>query len=129
VPPTETGRVELKFYEDPRIMAGVSGAVNHLAETAGMDEQGRAALVAAIEDACQESFHFFPNGGVPIEMSIAALDGRIAITLVVQHAPQHASRAEKMHHRLTERLDRVERDSRGDTLRFTLMKNFAPLRS
>jgi hypothetical protein len=123
VGPTETGRVELRFTGDARILAGVCGAVNHLAEVAGMDEPGRAALVAAIEDVCQEALHLFPNNDGPIEMSLAAVNGQIETTMTLHGVAGQAGGAEKVQRTLTGRIDRVTQDARGDTIRLTLLKN------
>ncbi len=54
--PTDNGKIEITLSSDPRLLAGVSGAVNNVAESAGMDESARANLVAAIEDACHAAF-------------------------------------------------------------------------
>jgi hypothetical protein len=123
VQPTETGKVELKFSGDSRILAGVCGAVNHLAEVAGMDEEGRAALVAAIEDACQEASQLLPNSQTPIEMSLAAVNGRIEATMMFHGITGQAGGAEKIQRTLTGRIDRITQDASGDAIRLTLVKN------
>lgn len=121
--PTEIGKVELKFSGDSRILAGVSGAVNHLAEVAGMDEAGRATLVAAIEDACQEAFHLLSNGEALIEMSLATVNGRIEAVMTFHGVKGEAGGAEKIQRTLSGRIDRVTQDARGGTIRLTLVKN------
>ncbi len=88
-----------------------------------MDEPGRAALVAAIEDACQEAFHLLPHGEGRIEMSLAAVDGRIEAILTFSGVTGQNDRAEKIQRALSGRIDRVTQDSRGDTIRLTLVKN------
>jgi hypothetical protein len=123
VQPTEIGKVELKFSGDSRILAGVSGAVNHLAEVAGMDEPERATLVAAIEDACQEAFHLVPNGEPLIEMSLATVNGRIEAVMTLHGMNGESGGAEKIQRTLAGRIDRVMQDARGDTIRLTLVKN------
>src|ERR1017187_10638170 len=50
VQPTDGGKIEITLSGDSRLLAGGSGAVNHVAEAAGMDEPSRANLVAAIEE-------------------------------------------------------------------------------
>jgi hypothetical protein len=120
---TETGKVELKFSGDSRILAGVCGAVNHLAEVSGMDEAGRAALVAAIEDACQQASDLLPNKEAPIEMSLAVVNGRIEATLVFPGVGGTAAPAEKIKRVLSGRIDRITQDVRGDSIKFTLVKN------
>jgi hypothetical protein len=122
---TETGKVELKFCGDSRILAGVSGAVNHLAEATGMDEPGRATLVAAIEDACQEALQVLSNCDSPIEMSLAAVNGRIEVAMAIQGAADPAGSAEKIQSALTGRIDRVTKAARGNKIELMLVKNLS----
>lgn len=119
----ETGKVELTLSRDPRLMAGVSGAVNHFAETAGMDESVRAVLVAAIEDACNEAFQQFPKSDASVEMSLESPPGRVETVLIIHGAAAQSERAEKIQRALRDRIDRVARESNSGTIRLILVKN------
>lgn len=120
---TETGRVELTLSRDPRLLAGVAGAVNHFAETAGMDESARASLVAAIEDACNEAFLQLPQSNASIAMSLESPPGCVEAVLIFRGAAAKAERAEKIQRALRDRLDRVTRESESGAIRLILIKN------
>jgi hypothetical protein len=127
---TETAKVELTLASDSRLLAGVSGAVNHYAEMAGMDEPGRATLVAAIEDACNEAFRNLPDDSGVLELTLAAPAGRVEAVLTFRGIATGAARAEKIQRVLRDRLDRVTRESIGDVTRLALVKNVpAPAKS
>ena len=121
----ETGKVELTLSRDPRLLAGVAGAVNHFAETAGMDESARANLVAAIEDACNEAFVQLPKANASIEMSLESPPGAVETVLIFHGAAAQSERVEKIQRAVGGRLDRVARESESGTIRLTLIKNAA----
>ena len=125
----ETGKVELTLSRDPRLLAGVAGAVNHFADTAGMDESTRANFVAAIEDACNEALLQLPNANASIAMSLESTAGSVEAVLIFRGAAAKAERAEKIQDILRDRLDRVSRESESGTIRLILVKNAAAPRS
>jgi hypothetical protein len=120
---TETGRVDLKFTKDSRILAGVSGAVTHMAEVAGMEESRRAELVAALEDALQAAFHGRFKDDSPVEMTLAAPAGHIEVVLTFHGDSADGKRAKEIQVVLRDRLDRIALDVSGGTSRITLVKD------
>jgi len=53
---TDHIRTELTVHNDPRLMAGVSALVSHLALVAGLPVASQEGLAAAVVDACRETF-------------------------------------------------------------------------
>jgi hypothetical protein len=123
--PTETGRVELTLSSDPRLLAGISGAVNHVAEAAGMDESARANLVAGIEDACQAAFNQLPENESSIKMILGSAGGHVEVVLMLQGSAARGDRPEKVQRALNGRIDKITREVRGDTVRISLVKNIS----
>jgi hypothetical protein len=122
---TETGRLELTISSDPRLLAGVSAALYHFAEVAGLDEPAKAELVAAFEDAFHEIFGGVSQNSKPIEMSIAAPAGKIETILLFPGDSLHAEKGEKVRKLLTGKLDSVRLETSGDSSRLHLVKNLA----
>jgi hypothetical protein len=125
VQPTETGKVEITLSSDPRLLAGVSGAVNHVAEAAGMDESSRANLVAAIEDACHAAFDQLPEDKSTIQLVLGSAGGHIDAVLLLQGSAAKNDRPEKIQRALNGRIDKINREVRGDTVRIVLVKNIS----
>jgi hypothetical protein len=125
---TETGKLELTISSDPRLLAGVSAALYHFAEAAGLDEPAKAELVAAFEDAFQEIFGGAPQKSKPIEMSIAAPTGMIEAILLFPGDSLHAEKGEKVRKLLAGKLDSVRLETSGDSSRLHLVKNLSPSR-
>ena len=123
--PTDCGKVEITLASDPRLLAGISGAVDHVAEVAGMDESARANLVAAIEDACQAAFDALPENGASIQMTLGCSGGSIEAVLMLQGIAAKGDRAEKIQRALNGRIDKISREVRGDTVRIVLVKNIS----
>src|SRR5579864_4764606 len=123
--PTDSGRIEITLSSDPRLLAGISGAVNHVAEVAGMDESARANLVAAIEDACQAAFNQLAENESSIKMILGATGGQVEAVLLLQGSAAKGDRLEKVQRALNGRIDKVTREVRGDTVRISLVKNIS----
>jgi hypothetical protein len=104
VQPTETGKVEITLSSDPRLLAGVSGAVNHVAEAAGMDESSRANLVAAIEDACHAAFDQLPEDKSTIQLMLGSAGSHIDAVLMLKGSAAKSDRPEKIQRALTGRI-------------------------
>ncbi len=126
--PTETGRLDLVISSDPRLLAGVSAAVNHFAEAAGLDEGARANLVAAFEDAFHEVFGASSGNNTPVQMSIASPAGKIEAILLFRGENTKVEKGEKIRTLLAGKLDSVALESSGDTIRLKLVKNLTPSR-
>jgi hypothetical protein len=119
---TETGRVEICFTSDSRLLAGVAGAVNHVAEAAGLDENARAELVAAVEDACQEALAEVSKENKNVALSVDVLPDRIEAAVEFK-SPSGASQSppaggNKSRHNL----DSVRRENNGGNTRIILSK-------
>jgi ParB-like chromosome segregation protein Spo0J len=82
--PTESGKVELSISGNSRLLAGVAGAVNHVGESAGMEEKARAEFVAAVENACRLALSQVTQGDSPIALSLEVLPGKIEAVLQCQ---------------------------------------------
>jgi len=125
VQPTETGRVEIKLASDPRLLAGISGAVNHVAEVAGMDEASRANLVAAIEDACHVAFEKLAADDGSIQMILGSAGGHVEAVLLLKGSAAKGDRPEKIQRALNGRIDKINREDRRDAVRILLVKNIS----
>ncbi len=123
--PTENGKIELTLSSDPRLLAGVSGAVNHVAEVAGMDESARANLVAAIEDACNLAFDRLNESEASVKMTLGCASGNVEAVLTLQGSAAQGDRPEKIQRALNGRIDKINREVRGDTVRIILTKNIS----
>jgi hypothetical protein len=125
VQPTDAGKIEMTISSDPRLLAGVSGAVNHVAEVAGMDESARANLVAAIEDAFHVAFDRLAEDEASIKMTLGAGSGNVEVALSLQGSAAKGDRPERIQHALNGRIDKINREVRGDIVRIVLTKNIS----
>jgi hypothetical protein len=123
--PTDNPKIEMTLSSDPRLLAGMSGAVNHVAEVAGMDESARANLVAAIEDACHAAFDQLPENEASIKMILGSAGGHVEVGLLLQGSAAKGDRPEKVQRALNGRIDKITREVRGDTVRIVLIKNIS----
>lgn len=123
--PTENGKIEMTLSNDPRLLAGVSGAVNHVAEVAGMDESARANLVAAIEDACHSAFEGLNENEASIKMDLACTGGSVEVALTLEGTAAKSDRPEKIQRALNGRIDKINREVHGDSVRILLVKNIS----
>ena len=123
--PTDNGKIEMTLSSDPRLLAGVSGAVNHVAEVAGMDESARANLVAAIEDACHVAFDCLAENDASIKMTLACAGGSVEVALTLEGSAAKSDRPEKIQRALNGRIDKINREVHGDSVRILLVKNIS----
>lgn len=123
---TELGRVQLCVTDDPRLLAGIAGAVNHVAEAAGLGESARADLIAAVEDICEEAMQGAVPGQRRIQMTLAPLDGRIEIVIEFPSpAAAQNPRAQGREEAARLLVDSVSRENSGKQVRVTLTKKAA----
>ena len=115
----------MTLSSDPRLLAGVSGAVNHVAEVAGMDESARANLVAAMEDACNVAFDRLNESEASIKMTLGSTSGNVEVVLELQGSAAQGDRPEKIQRALNGRIDKINREVRGDTVRIAITKNIS----
>lgn len=119
---TELGRIQLCLTGDGRLLAGIAGAVNHVAEAAGLEEKSRADLIAAVEDICEEAVASAPPGKAQIALTLEALPGAIQAVLefpkpsAAKPTPSAKEQAARRH------LDSLNREANGDKTRVTLTK-------
>jgi len=123
--PVDSGKIEITLASDPRLLAGISGAVNNVAESAGMDELARANLVAAIEDACHAAFNQLAEDESSVKMILGAAGGHVEVVLLLQGSAAKGDRPEKVQRALNGRIDKISREVRGDTVRISLVKNIS----
>jgi hypothetical protein len=123
--PTDNGKIEMTLSSDPRLLAGVSGAVNHVAEVAGMDESARANLVAAIEDACNVAFDRLAENEACVKMTLACFSGSVEVALTLEGNAAKSDRPEKIQRALNGRIDKINREVHGDSVRILLVKNIS----
>jgi hypothetical protein len=118
---SESGRIELTVSGDKRLVAGVAGAVNHVAEAAGLKESARVELVAAVEDACRAALDEVTNNGNRVQVILDNPPGKIEI--VLEYKPTHSA-AENTRGDLAmrARVDSVVRESTKNGTRVTLQK-------
>ena len=118
----DTGRVELIFTSDPRLLAGVSGAVNHVAEAAGFSETARAELVAAVEDACQEALKEVANAKENVRLTVEPSVDGVEAVLEFKPAGSAAQNSAAVPPQSRLKLDSVRRETKGDRARIILSK-------
>jgi hypothetical protein len=123
--PTDNGKIEMTLSSDPRLLAGVSGAVNHVAEVAGMDESARANLVAAIEDACNVAFDRVTENEASIKMTLGSTNGSVEVELTLEGSAAKSDRPEKIQRALDGRIDKINREVHADSVRILLVKNIS----
>ncbi len=136
--PNDSGRVVLKLSNDPRLVAGVAGAVGHIAERAGLDAGAQADLVAAAEEALRQTFPLRADAGALLGVTIEDFPDRIEVTLEHQGHPLPAAGLETFAVpgaeetgglsglKLLARVDRVQYDTQGGVSRMTLIKYVRP---
>jgi len=118
---SELGRIELTVAGDKRLVAGVSGAVNHVAEAAGLKESARAELVAAVEDACRTALDEVSNNGNRVRVSLEMPPGKIEV--VLEYTPTHeAKQSSSADKTMKAKLDGVSREKTQTGTRVTLVK-------
>lgn len=74
----------MKLTGDPRLVKAVTGAVEHFAQGAGLDETGQERLMSAAEHACLETISQLESKDSPIEVLIEHHPDRVEI--VFAHA-------------------------------------------
>lgn len=84
---TEHNRVELKFPPDDRLVLGASAAAEHFAQRCGLELGPRAALVAAVEEACKTTFGLLNSPDAEIQVSLEDFADRIEIGLTYPGEP------------------------------------------
>jgi hypothetical protein len=77
-------RTELTVQNDPRLLAGVSALVSHLAMVAGLVVEAQEGLAAAVVDACRDTFpllaHTAEDNGA-LRMIVEDFADRVEVTI------------------------------------------------
>ncbi len=130
----EPSRLVLRLSRDPRLLAGVAGALAHIAERAGYDPRARADMAAAAEEVCRDTFPLLTEADPRLSVIIEDFADHIEVTL--EHNGQAVPTAglESFAFPGTEqtgrssglallaRVDRVTYDGKSGTSRMTLVK-------
>jgi anti-sigma regulatory factor (Ser/Thr protein kinase) len=124
------GRVHMRLSGDPRLVAGVGGAVQRMAERAGLGEAAAAALASATEEACQNTFPLLQPSDPFLSVGVFSFHDHLEVT--VEHRGVEEPSAgldtflrgggETTGLDLMARVDRVQYDTAGGTSRTTLIK-------
>jgi hypothetical protein len=130
----EPNRLVLRLSRDLRLLAGVAGALAHIAERAGYDAGARADMAAAAEEVCRDTFPLLTESDPRLSVIIEDFADRIEVTL--EHngqaiptaglesfafpAAEQTGRSSGLG--LLARVDRVTYDSKSGTSRMTLVK-------
>jgi len=117
---TETGRLELKVSGDPRLLAGVSAAIDHFAEASGLRQARRAEFIAAFEDALQEAFPCPESTSKPLCLTLALPAGQLDAILVLPNTAADAGRAEAIQKKLSGKVGSVALENTPDAIRIHL---------
>ena len=78
---TDPTRVELKLAGDPRLVGAVTGAVEHFAQEAALDETAQKQLMSAAEQACLETFTQLASPETIVEVCIEHYPDRLEILI------------------------------------------------
>jgi hypothetical protein len=127
----------MKLTGDPRLVGAVTGAVEHFAQEAGLDDASQKQLMSAAEQACLEVFTQLESPEKAVEVSIDHHADRLEILIahMTDQAPaigldSFISRGEDAgpaHGMLLMTLvDRVLYDSEGGKSRLRLVKYLHP---
>ncbi len=132
----DVGRIELKLSSDPRLVAGVGGAIGHVAERVGCDPGAQANLVAAAEEACRDTFPLLGSAGAQLGVTIEDFPDRVEVTLEYRGPPGPAPEssaaleadapAGRSGHKLLAHVDRLRCGTQGGVSHMTLVKYIRP---
>jgi hypothetical protein len=78
---TEAKIIRLQIDADPRLAAGVGGAVRYLADAAGMENDATAQLQGAVVAACKEAFEHLTESHPHLNVTLTRLSDRIEVAL------------------------------------------------
>lgn len=134
------GRVHLDLNGDLRLLAGLSGAVEHFAQQVGLGEPAQRDLITAAEEACRDTFRLLTPESPTLRVTIVAHLDRVEVSL--EHRGEAVPTAgldtffgagaksstggELTGLSLMKRVDRVQYHTEGGTSRTTLVKYLKP---
>ena len=137
---TTNGHLQLELTGDPRVLAGLSGAVEHFAQQIGLNEAAQKDLVTAAEEACRETFRLLTPQNPSLHVTIDAHPDRVEVALEHKGEPlptagldtffgagaKESTGGELTGLSLMKRVDRVQYHTEGGTSRTTLVKYLQP---
>lgn len=137
---TTSAHVQLDLNADPRLLAGLSGAVEHFAQQIGLGEAAQKDLMTAAEEACRDTFRLLTPENPTLHVTIDAHPDRVEVML--EHrgealptagldtffgaGAKSSTGGELTGLSLMARVDRVLYDTAGGTSRTTLVKYLKP---
>ncbi len=132
--PEPRPRAHLQVENDPRLLAGLAGAVEHLARKGGFSAAATEELVAAVKEACQETFPLLPAGRPALAVILSLHEDRAEI--VIEHRGEAvpsagldtflgdpAAPGGLTGLSILSKVDRVQYNTEAGVSRTTLMKN------
>lgn len=131
----EHTRTELKLSRDDRLLAGVRGAVEHVANRHGLTEEERVDLGVAAGQACRAAMVQLDEAGSLCDVIIDDYEDRVEVSV---ESPRHPKSAkiksslgnlaavpiEEREAEMKKRVDRIDRDTRNGRERVILVKYF-----
>lgn len=123
----EHKQTEMKLGRDERLLAGVRGAVEHVANRHGLTAEERVDLGVAAEQACRAALIQQDEPGSLCDVIIDDYEDRVEVSV---ESPRHPKSA-KINSSLgslaavpIERVDRIDRDTNDGRERIVLVKYF-----
>ncbi len=129
----DTKRVTMRLPADAHLVGAVTGAVEHFAQEAGLDEPVQKQLMSAAEQACLDTFQRAESPSAPIDVTVEEFPDRLEIRISYSGdsapaigldafvaAPGKANSAPGAG--LMELVDRVQYDTEGAVSRLRLIK-------
>lgn len=130
-------RIECKLNEDPRLIAGASAIVAHVARRAGLSAAAAAEIAGAASAACTAVFQAIGGGKASASLKLAVAEFPDRVEATIEPAPEDwkalrtssskgrpAGFAEQIRQRLKgAALDGLEAESQDGVPRVTLVKS------
>ena len=129
---TESNHAELRLNNDPWLLRGLVGAVEHFAHRAGLDDESCRSLITATEQACENTFQLLPDGTSTLLVAIQDYPDRVEVA--IEHKGEELPSAgldtfagfgaegDLSGLLLMAHVDRVQYQTEGGTSRMTLVK-------
>lgn len=120
----ELKHAHLRLTNDPRLVAGMTAAVDHFGEQAGLPHSERNEFGRACSHACERAFGSMAEPAKPLDVEIEEFSDRVEVRL--EFAAKSGSAAAPVTGRaLHGHADRVESATVGAVSRTTLIKFLA----
>ncbi len=135
----EARLIQLSMVSDERFLAAVSSAVAWIAGQAGLESAAQADLVAAVEEACHDTFPLLSKDAPLLDVIVERLADRVEVSLEHHGALRPAAGLQSFTGEgqgltggvsglsLLSRVDRVQYHSESGASKTTLIKYLRPL--